>query len=67
MLVNKETAEAIITFVQDQPGFNPENSKWDINGRSEVATIIIPFDLAEKLHDVLKDCLEKEKSADSKE
>jgi len=66
LLVNKNAGEAILTFSQHQPAYNPESGKLDLEGPVEVSTIIIPFDLAEQLVDVLSDCIEKEKGDNDK-
>jgi hypothetical protein len=63
ILVNKDTGEAIITFVQNQPGFNPENGKMDVQGSTEVSTVVMPFNLANQLSNILRECIDHEMKA----
>ena len=62
ILVNRQAGEAVISFAQNQPGFNPESGNMDTAGPIEVASLIMSIELAEKLTDALKDCIEREKN-----
>lgn len=66
LLVNKNAGETIITFLQQQPAYNPESGSLDLEGSTEVSTMVIPFSLAEQLVTVLHDCIEQQKNANDK-
>ena len=62
IIANKETGELVITFVQDQPKFNPESGGFDQVNNNEVATMIMPLGLGIELAKHIEKVAEQEKN-----
>lgn len=60
ILASKETGEIIITFLQNQPSFNPESGKLDLPSTQEIVTVVMPFALGEKLKESIEEVVAKE-------
>lgn len=56
LAVNAEKTEAILSFFQSQPAFNPESAQLDLAGVVEVNSVILPFTLLEQLENLIEQC-----------
>jgi len=61
-LLSRDSGEAVIAFTQNQPEFSPEAGKFqDASGR-EVATIIMPYELAKQLCENMRAAIDNEEA-----